>query len=87
MVTIYGVYGRNVFALETKDNNLFTGMDEGDLVSTNTGANWTQTSLNIHKVLSIISYASNLFVSTLYSGICFSTNNGVSWTQSSLNNN
>jgi Secretion system C-terminal sorting domain len=75
---------RFVWTLAVNGNNLFAGGD-GFYVSTDSGANWSQSYLN--KIISSLSISgSNLFAGTNGYGVNISTNNGINWVQTSLNN-
>ena len=71
-----------VYALAVSGTNIFAGTwaDQGVWLSTNYGANWTQTALNTGYVSSLFIVGSNIYAGT-GSGLFLSTNNGSSWIQ------
>lgn len=78
--------GSQVMSLAYSGNNLYAG-GYGVYLSTNNGANWTQTSLSNHNIRSITAYGNYVFAGTYsHDGVFRSTNNGASWQQVGLNN-
>ena len=75
-----------ILSLAYSGNNIFAGTSAGVYLSTNNGANWTQTSLNNQYVLSLAVNGNYVFAGCGGSGVYLSTNNGTNWTQTSLNN-
>ncbi|MBK8552204.1 MAG: hypothetical protein IPL53_14545 [Ignavibacteria bacterium] len=68
-----------------KGGNLFAGTSSfGVYISTNGGANWTQTSLNNRDILSMSSVSNYIYAGTNGNGVYYSSNDGQSWVQSSL---
>lgn len=59
--------------------------NKGVWISSNYGANWTQTSLNYVNIHALAINGNNLFAGTDVYGVYLSTNGGSTWTQTSLN--
>ena len=83
-----GMGNLTVYSLAYSGNNLFAGtVNNGVFLSTNNGANWTQTSLNNKTIYSLTANGVNVFAGTDNTGgLYMSTNNGTNWTQTQLNN-
>jgi photosystem II stability/assembly factor-like uncharacterized protein len=76
-----------VYSLTSLGNNIFAGTsDFGVYISTNSGTNWIQTSLNNHYVYSLTTLGNNIIAGS-QSATYRSTDNGTSWIETSLNNN
>lgn len=73
------------------DTLIFAGNKEqgeqGVLISTNIGLNWSQTSLINREVTSLLIRGDYIFAGTYGYGIYVSTNNGVNWEQTNIGNN
>ncbi|MEO8514584.1 MAG: T9SS type A sorting domain-containing protein [Ignavibacteria bacterium] len=76
-----------VYGLTNSGNTIFAGTNgQGVYLSTNSGANWTQTPLNNRFVYSLAASGSNIFAGTQNDyGLYLSTNMGATWAQTSLN--
>ncbi len=69
-----------VNALAYSGNNLYAGTNvNGVYLSTDNGANWTQTSLNSEYISSLAIYGNNIYAGSIFNGIYLSTNNGANW--------
>jgi len=83
-----GMGNRIVYQFAYSGSNIFAGtFQNGVYLSTDNGANWTQTSLNDRSVWSLAISGNNIFAgSDPPGGVYLSTNNGTTWTQTSLGN-
>ncbi|MBL7127713.1 MAG: T9SS type A sorting domain-containing protein [Ignavibacteria bacterium] len=80
-----GMGNKDVQSLAYSGTKIFAGTySNGVYLSTNNGANWTQTSLNNRDIRALAIIGDNVIAGTMNNGIYFSTNNGASWTQSNL---
>jgi hypothetical protein len=76
-----------VLGLGQNGNTIFAGTaTNGAFISTDYGANWTQTPLNNQAVYSFTTNGANTFAGTNGNGVYVSADNGASWTQTPLNN-
>ncbi|MBM4157423.1 MAG: T9SS type A sorting domain-containing protein [Ignavibacteria bacterium] len=76
-----------VLTLASSGSNLLAGTQcNGIYVSSDGGANWTQTFISYKTVYSIAAKGNYVFVATDTTGVYYSTNYGMNWTQTSLNN-
>lgn len=75
------IFGGTIYALASKDNNLFAGTDKGLFISTNNGSTWTAVSLGSGQdAVTAITVANNsIFVGTTANGLFFSSDLGKSW--------
>lgn len=84
-----GMGNRFVYSLAIGGDNIYAGTNTyGVYLSTDNGANWTQTSLNNQTVYSLAINGNYIFAGTTApaNGLYLSTNNGSNWIQTSLNN-
>lgn len=82
-----GMYGSSISSFAVSGNNIFAGVYySGVFISTNNGINWSQTSLSVPWVRSLLISGSYIFAGTDKNGIYRSTNNGVNWSQTSITN-
>ena len=83
-----GMGNLTVYSLAYSGSNLFAGtVNNGVFLSTNNGANWTQTSLNNKTIYPLATNGVNVFAGTDNTGgLYVSSNNGTNWTQTQLNN-
>ncbi|MCX6157543.1 MAG: T9SS type A sorting domain-containing protein [Ignavibacteriae bacterium] len=87
-----GTYPTTIYSLTTLGSNIFAGRHNfptgaaGVYISTNNGANWSQTSLANKVILSLLTVGTNIFAGTDGDGVYISTNNGTNWIQTTLNN-
>ena len=80
-----GMGSLSVYSFAYSGNNIFAGTypNTGVYLSTNNGANWSQTSLNNQGVLSLAVNGNNIFAGTGApgTGVYVSANNGTNWIQ------
>ena len=75
-----------VYSFTLLGNNIFAGTSQyGVYVSTDNGANWSQTSLNNKFIYSLTIAGNNIIAGSQYATYR-STNNGTSWIQTNLGN-
>lgn len=75
-------------ALTADGTNMFAGgTSAGVYYTSNSGANWVQTSLNNQLVFALINSGSNVLAGTFNAGTFRSTNNGTSWNQVTMGSN
>jgi Secretion system C-terminal sorting domain len=81
-----GIGNNTIRSFAVNGNDIFAGAEYnvGVYLSTNSGENWVQTSLNNPPVWSMAVNGNNVFAGT-DGGVYKSTNNGTNWTQTSLN--
>jgi len=76
------------YSLANSGNYIYAGGEGGVWISTNSGQNWIQSSLNNHVVFSIAPLGSNIFAGIndyqTTGGVSLSTNNGQNWIWTSL---
>ena len=80
-----GIYGGRVYSLAINNDIIFAGTERnGVYLSTNNGANWTQTGLLNREINSLIVNENMIFAGT-DTGVYLSTDTGNSWTIKGLN--
>jgi photosystem II stability/assembly factor-like uncharacterized protein len=76
----------SIYSFTFCGNIIFAGTNNsGVYLSTNYGLNWSQTSLNGKRILSLATLGNNILAGTWQYGLYRSTNNGTDWTQIMLN--
>ncbi|MFA7361062.1 MAG: T9SS type A sorting domain-containing protein [Candidatus Kapaibacterium sp.] len=70
---------QEIWSMASIGNNLFAGNYNGVYISTNDGANWSLTSLNINGNVLLVS-GSNIYAGTT-NGVHLTSNNGTNWNQ------
>ena len=75
-----GLPSRQIMALTTSGNNLFTSQYDGGIyISTDDGANWSITALTVEYINGFAIIGNNLFAASKYNGVHLTTDNGTSW--------
>jgi hypothetical protein len=75
-------------ALTADGTNMFAGgTSAGVYYTSNSGANWVQTTLNNQLVFALINSGSNVLAGTFNAGTFRSTNNGAAWSQITMGSN
>jgi len=86
-----GFIGANIYKFNNHTYNsinyTYAGTDFGLFVSTNFGTNWTQTSLNNQKVISVYNSGTGVFAGTMINGLFLSRNLGSTWEQTPVPGN
>ncbi|MBZ0201475.1 MAG: T9SS type A sorting domain-containing protein [Ignavibacteria bacterium] len=76
-----------VLSLTTNGNTIFAGSYfnfGGVYLTTNSGATWSQSTLNNRNIYSLVANGNNIFAGTYLLGVYYSSNNGASWSTTSL---